>query len=712
MTKRSISSSPRVTKLSRKNSHGDQGYAARASEVWEAVGSCASTMGIHSIAIKLFDLCLSYNPSSIRALIGWSKLLRLNDISLNETIGSQTALRRLSDATDRFAELAKSYEIYKELTECYLLLGLTDQAHQTIQHAIVLNPEISELHLLAGQTLIRAGLRVQAAASLKRALELLPATVSEYLIENVEVARNAHAELAAIAAADGRFEISIEELKMTLQLPPPPLARLNEYVALWCALLTALERAGRIQEALETCERAELAVGVLPRILITHAYLLLLEDDKDKAFEAVRLLNRVVDLEQQESAHMKPKDGQQSGKEAEDDATGDFLPWCLLGKAYTLLFAPRAAYDSYQIALRRASLLPITWLAVGKLYLELKQLPDALAAYSQALRLQLNEDLPGTAAAWDGLSCVYERCDQQLTDAADSCSRASLCFAAYGDQESAREYEQRAQKLKDAAEGKGPVPPLKAPMGVPNYFLRDLVTLLPSERIALIQQSKEKVKPEENAPSNPAVTHAPPVQVATTASPVAKMSTPSHIASTVSPSAPAPNGSVSSAPVGSVLNPAANSEDYHARQNHPDIMAQGAATGVPGQPQYFGLPGPLGHVNPGSQGIYGQYKPNDKLPIQMAHNFPPGRQVWPGQEHLANQLHILHGPPPLHAQFGPPPNGLFPPGQIGPPRQQMAMPPMLGEGYPVAGPHGYVYGQYMPVPGGMLAQVQPYNWRR
>lgn len=710
MTKRSLSSSPRVTKLSRKNSHVDQEYATKVSEVWEAVGACAATMGIHSIAIKLYDLCLSYNPSSLRALIGWSKLLRLNDISLNETIGSQNALRRLSDATDRFADLAKSYEIYKELTECYLLLGLTDQAHQTIQHAIVLNPDIAELHLLAGQTLIRAGLRVQAATSLKRALELLPPTISEYLVENVEVARNAHAELAAISAADGQFEISIEELKMTLQLPPPPLARLNEYVALWCALLTALERAGRIQEALQTCERAELAVGVLPRILITHAYLLLLEDDKDKAFEAVRLLNRVVDLEQQESAHMKPKDGQQPGKDTDDDATGDFLPWCLLGKAYTLLFAPRAAYDSYQIALRRASLLPITWLAVGKLYLELKQLPDALAAYSQALRLQLNEDLPGTAAAWDGLSCVYERCDQQLTDAADSCSRASLCFAAYGDHESAREYEQRAQKLKEAAEGKGPIPPLKSPMGVPNYFLRDLVTLLPSERIALIQQSKDKAKREENGPANAPPVHATPAQTAAATSPSTKINTPNHSGTGA---VPAPNGSGSSAPVGSVLNnmpsTTGNSEEFH-RHSHPDVMNQSAAGPV--QPQYFGVPGPQGHVNPGSQGIYGQYKPSDKLPIQMAHNFPPGRQAWPGQEHLANQLHILHGPPPLHAQFGPPPNGLFPPGQIGPPRQQMAMPPMLGEGYPVAGPHGYVYGQYMPVPGGMLAQVQPYNWRR
>lgn len=697
--KRSLTTSPRVSKLSRKNSQGEQSYASKAAEVWEAVGACAATMGIHAIAIKLYDLCLNYNPTSIKALVGWSRLLRLNDISLNETIGSQTALRRLSEATDRFGELAKSYEVYRELTESYLLLGLTDQAHQTIQHAIALNPDISELHLLLGQTLIRAGHRVQAAAALKRALELLPSAISDYLGEDVEVARNSHAELAAIAAADGLFDVSIEELKMTLQLPPPPLARLNEYVALWCALSTALERAGRIQEALEACERAELAVGVLPRILITHAYLLLLEEDKDKAFEAVRLLNRVVDLEQQESAHSKPKEGQPHKKDVGEDASGDFLPWCLLGKAYTLLYAPRAAYDSYQIALRRASLLPITWLAVGKLYLELKQLPDALAAYSQALRLQLNEDLPGTAAAWDGLSCVYERCDQQLTDAADSCSRASLCFAAYGDSDSAAEYEERAKLLKDAAEGKGPIPPLKTPMGVPNYFLRELVTLLPSERIAIIQQAKDKAKAEEVANANPAVAG----NTTTSASPSTNMVSTQNVNGNAAPIG-TPNGSHPTTVGG------AAPEEYNSgRQNHADTVPNVSASQP--QPQYVNLPAQP-HSLPSAQGVYGHYKPNEKLPIQMAHNFPPGRQVWPGQEHLGNQPHLLHGPPPLNSQFGPPPAGMYPPGQYGPPRQSMGMPQMPSEGYPVAGPHGYVYGQYMPVPGGMLAQVQPYNWRR
>ena len=711
MAKRSYSASPRVVKLSRRNSSSAESYATTVSDVWETVGACAPTMDIGAVAIKLYEMCLNHHPSSIKALIGWSKLLRLNDISFNETVGTQAALCRLTEATDRFPELAKSYEIYMELTECYLLLGLTDQAHQTIQHALVLQPNITELRLLLGQTLVRAGLLVPAAASLKRAIALLPPSISEYLTKNVEVARKAHAELAAVAAADGNFGTAIEELKLTLQLPPPQLARLNEYVALWCALLTALERAGRIPEALEACEQAELKVGSSPRITITHAYLLLLEEDKEKAYEAVRLLNHVVRLEQQETAQLEPQNDQQRKSDNQVDAKGDFLPWCLLGKAYTVLGSPRAAYDSYQIALRIASLLPITWLAVGKLFLELKQLPDALAAFSQALRLQLNEDLPGTAAAWDGLGCVYERCDQQLTDAADSCSRASACFAAYGDTESAREYKERAQKLKDAAEGKGSVPPLKSPMGVPNNFLRDLVTLLPCERIALIQQAKAGENASATA-SGASVAHRANGAVASGSPNVSQ-----HVSGTSgangATSANDANGNgktVSPNTATATVHPKTAVEDATGRPGHPKLLNGSAVAQM--QPQYYSMPGiPPGHAHLASPGSYGAYKPNDNLPMQMVHSFPPERPMWPGQEHLAEQPYILHGPPPLHTQFGPLPKEMYLQGQLGPHRLPM-IPAILAEGYPVAGSHGYLYGPKIPVAGGMLAQMQPYNWHR
>lgn len=665
------------------------------------MGNCAITIGMIGVAMKLFESALTHTPASVEALIGWSYLLRMNDISANETVGSQTSIQRLTQAADVYPDLTKSLKYYRELTECYLLVGLNDQAHQLIQLAMQLKPNDPALCLLLAQTLIRAGARAQAANALTHCLLLLPLLLAEFSKVDVETARNAHAELAAIAAADGNIELLIAELTATLLLPPPPLARADEYIALWCAFATAEERANRIDEALEACERAEVAVGPSPRILITHAYLLLLNYDKANAEKAVDLLTKVVEAEPQELREPK-----ESG-EGNENSPGDFLPWYLLGKAYNLLDSPRAAYDSYQIALRRASSLPITWLAVGKLYLELKQLPDALAAYSQALRLQVNENLPGTAAAWEGLSCVYERCDDQLTDAADACSRAAMCFRAFQDNEAAEYYFNRAKKLQAAAMGNGPVPPLTQPLGVPNYFLRDLVTLLPSERIAFVQGTNKA--PKGDAKRNGAA--------ASSQEPPAGRDMYQNYGS-----------SSYSEPPYAARNPQAGP----AERMHPmgrTIPQPMPPQPMPPQPQQFhSSPAPPHPAYPPERTpqpvhqLAQPFKPDSKLPGQPGQptQLPlPAPRQWALQEQLAHQPpHMYQGQVPLQGLYPPPPNGMMSPPSIaqGQGRSPLAHPHVMAEGYPVANHPGYVYGQYMPMHGGMLAHVQPYagttNWRQ
>ncbi|GEQ71813.1 hypothetical protein JCM33374_g5499 [Metschnikowia sp. JCM 33374] len=715
MPKRSQPASPRVKK--RKHSRQNSGaginynYSIKASETWTALGSCASTMGIHHLALKAFESALAHSPGSLPTLLGWSHSLRMNDVSVNETVGCQAALQRLTKAAEQFPELTKSAAFFKELTECYLLVNLNDQAQQAIQQAIQLSPQDASLFLLSAQALIRMNARAQAASSLTHCLKLLPKSLSLFTPTDIETARTAHAELAAIAAADGNIESSINELTATLMLPPPSLARVNEHIALWCALATALERANKIPEALDACERAEAAVGSSPRILITHAYLLLLDESKPRAERAVKLLTRVVESEPRVNKQKEPE-----GPDAvPEDTSGDFLPWCLLGKAYTLLDSPRAAYDSYQIALRRADGSPITWLAVGKLYLELKQLPDALAAYSQALRLQLNENSPGTAAAWDGLSCVYERCDDQLGDAADACARAAMCFQAYGDAKSAEFYENRAKNLRLAAQGKAPVPEWSEPVGVPNYFLRDLVNLLPNERIAFVKNTNKtesvdggQPKPHGGSPGS--------------ADRKAEQAKGRHPYGTTQFSENPYHARTVSLP-------------YNGRQTHPyEAIPRGASvvpnTPPPGHPQYVhaGTPSNAAQAGidrsstqPPTYALGPPYKPDTKSPApahqQMQH---PGRHYWQGHEPVGSPAHpMLRGPPPISAQYGPPPAVMSPPsvpqGPAGPHRSPVALPQVAAEGYPMAVPPGYAYGQYMPMHGGMVAQVQPYggaHWRR
>lgn len=610
MAKRSASTLPRTTKRTHRDAAAE--YAGGVVETWTAIGLFAATMGIVAAAARAYELVLLHRPASVEALVGWLRLLRAADQQNGDHAGTLRAIARLVAAAEQHADAVRLAAFFRELTECHLQLGLNEQAGVYVQQAVALEPRDAGLQLLLAQTLIRLGARAAAAAALKVLLLLLPLLLAEFSKSDIETARSAHAELAAIAAADGNIDLSISELTATLLLPPPPANRTDEYTALWCAFATAKERANRIPEALEACERAEAAVGPLPRILITHGYLLLLSETRLHAEKAVKLLARVVEAEPPE---WRARDAQEKSGE---DLPGDFLPWYLLGKAYTVLEAPRAAYDAYQIALRRALTLPTTWLAVGKLYLELKQLPDALAAYSQALRLQPHENLPGTAAAWDGLACVYERCDEQLADATDACLRAAMCFRAVGDVENAEYYEDRLARLLAAAQKKGPVPELGQPLGVPSYFLRDLVTLLPSERIAFVQgqghapaQLQAQPQPQPQQPPQQ-----PPSQAQTPNGPGA-------------PGAPAPAPPVQGAPPG-MLHP--NVPLHHLGQGSPTPRAQApyGFHGSPMPPDLKLLPPPVPwrepHLYQPPPGFNGMMTPPpgaQHSPLPPPQNYPP-----------------------------------------------------------------------------------------
>jgi tetratricopeptide (TPR) repeat protein len=630
-------------------------YKSLATETWIACGTCANSLGLILPAIRSFENAVQHDPSNLRALTGLSYSLRLNDINLNETVGSQSSIEKLNRSLELYPSLLKESVIFKELAECYLLVGLNDQAHQSIQTAIQLAPTDPALWLLSAQTLIRAGVRSHAAGSLTHCLSILPDSLARFSSTDIETARAAHAELAAIAAADGNIELSIAELTATLSLPPPPLSRIDEHIALWCALSTARERANDIPGAIAACESAESAVGNSPRILMTHAYLLLLltQNQKYSAGLAIHLLSKIIDLEKEKEKEVEHPNGD-----------GDFLPWYLLGKAYSLVDQPRLAYDSYQVALRRASNSPITWLAVGKLYLELKQLSDALAAYSQALRLQFDEGSPGTATAWDGLSCVYERCDDQLMDASDACTRSASCFKSIGDIKNAAFFEQRSRQLASASKKEGPAPALRDPPDVPNFVLRDLVALLPSERISFVQGPQ----PQEQQPQQPQ---------------------------------PTPN----------------------LQQSPPRAMTQHTPQQGPAQHYQQQQQTPQQHIYSVPPNFKQEHKsPSQQLPPHLPHP-PPG---WSPNDHSQQpQYFFQQGPPPGPHQGHPghqlqDPNGAPLRSPSNHPQMMQNGPyPMGAPGPPPPPPPGYAYGQYIPMQGGVGSHLQQQqyappinNWRR
>ncbi|KAM9888206.1 hypothetical protein OXX79_013073, partial [Metschnikowia pulcherrima] len=94
MPKRSQPASPRISKRRASGLLVNHNYAMKATETWTSLGSCASTMGIHHLALKAFEAALAHSPNSLPTLLGWSHSLRMNDVSVNETVGCQAALQR------------------------------------------------------------------------------------------------------------------------------------------------------------------------------------------------------------------------------------------------------------------------------------------------------------------------------------------------------------------------------------------------------------------------------------------------------------------------------------------------------------------------------------------------------------------------------------------------------------------------------------------
>ncbi|ODV96668.1 hypothetical protein PACTADRAFT_24820, partial [Pachysolen tannophilus NRRL Y-2460] len=477
-------------------------FARGAFDTWITCGKCATTFGLLNLAITSFDSALKYDPSNNVALVGLASSLRTSDLNRNQAAGSQKSVELLTTSVQQFPELGNDSNIWKEIAECHLITGTPEQAHNALQRALQLEPNDASLWLLNGQSLVRGGAVSHAVDSLKRCLSCLSPDQESFTKEDIDIARAAHAELAAIFAADGNIEMASNELSATLALPPPPFGRVDEHAALFCALATARERAGDIVGALAACDGAHRAIGDNPRVLITHAYLLLLrESPYFNPSHAIMLLEKVVSFEGK------------SGPCIPESNSDDFLPWYLLGYAYTLVDSFRSAYDAYQIALRRAPSYPLPWLAVGSLYLNLGQLADALSAYSQAARLQINENnspvsvssSAASAAAWEGLADVYERCDDQANDSADSCLRAASCYRAAGDIASARKAEERAEILKRVAKGEISAPSFNEPPEIPQVLLRDLVPLSQSERVEILKETTiEKVALDNNAASQQA----------------------------------------------------------------------------------------------------------------------------------------------------------------------------------------------------------------
>ncbi|KAH3685781.1 hypothetical protein WICPIJ_003244 [Wickerhamomyces pijperi] len=462
-------------------------------ETWNTIGNCALAIQQYLIALSSFDSSLRSKPDDVDALIGLSKALKMrrNRDRDDPRVSLKQAAGLLISAIQNFpGNLTNEISIWKELAETHIETRDLEQAHLAINRGLnskgedtVANEEHRiSLLLLSSDVSIRLS-DLQYASSQLQTVKSYLSTKPSFNEFQLDTARETHHKLAAIANIEGHYKVATTEIQKVLTFSPPPPSRIEEYASYWNFLMIVREKAGDLEGALRISENAIEKVGFVPGVLIVTAYLHLIPNTSYyDPMTAVQLLESALNQEKitdtvKFNVSCKPAE--------EYEETGNFIGWYLLGKAFSYIDAPRQAYDAFQVALRKGPSSPLPWLAVGSLYLSMNQLPDSLAAYSQAAKLLVDDNsiasATANAAAWEGLACVYERCDDQAHDAADACNRASSCFRVAGNISAALLFEQRADILSATARGELPAPPLREPPNAPIDLLRDLMILTPKE---------------------------------------------------------------------------------------------------------------------------------------------------------------------------------------------------------------------------------------
>lgn len=460
-------------------------YELVASQTWAQIGFCSLALNLFKIAIKSFDNSLRHLPDNVDSIIGLSKALKLDREGNSSIIGYKHSTELIISAIQQFPNLNNDGKLWRELSESHLGLKEYEQAHQAITRALNLYPNDPELLYLNSEILMRSKNYDYVKHILHTILSIYQNKENELVTElDHEIIRNTHAKLGALFVLENNFKFAINEYKLAISSPlPTSTAKFEEYASIWISFALLKERLNQLDEAFQIINDAIKLIGNIPRLLIANAYFLLIPTTK--------FFDPTVAIQLLESAINKQR-------QAEEEDETDFLTWYLLGRAYSLIDSARQAYDTFQISLGKGPSSPLPWLAVGSLYLKLGQLPDALAAYSQAARLQVDgpeatiSQIIASATAWDGLACVYERCDDQAHDAADACLRTA------GDLRASSQSEQRAHSLTAAARGEAPPPALKGPPDTPVVLLRDFIGLSSKE----INESCQEIIQQE-APANP-----------------------------------------------------------------------------------------------------------------------------------------------------------------------------------------------------------------
>lgn len=449
-----------------------------ACEVWINCAKYASALGSYNLAIANYEKALEINPSNVYALCGLSYLMRKINASNVEVF---KIIENFKKCFKIYPNLVKNYLVFKELAELYLVIGMDDFAFHSVQTAIQLSPLDSSLWLSCSKILMKSGNLYEAAGTLAHCLSFLTKDIFQLTYSELETAKSAYMNLALISFFNGHYSHSIYNLNKALSYPNSLMTKTEDQVIIVCALILSKETIDDLDDAFKICESAINTFGFVPKLSLVYAYLLILRNKQNDSKKAILLLSKIINVKNKSINKHKTETS--------------FLNWLLLGNAYLIIDHPKLAYESYQIALQKAPNFFITWLFIGKLYLELDQLCDALSAYSQVLKLKIENSLFAYLFAWEGLSCVYERCENQLIHASNAYFILSSCYESLGDLKNYEFFKKRAEVLMDAHNNKCKPPPLRKPSEIPNFIIRELILIHLTNMKFFLSQIENNVQP-------------------------------------------------------------------------------------------------------------------------------------------------------------------------------------------------------------------------
>lgn len=273
-------------------------------ELWLRCGNLALSLNNnYNISISCFQSALGYNPESKFALNGLVVYLSINEI---------------------------------------------EKCHTVLTTALGFSKNNPSLWLALGKCFNKMNMPRDAVNALTNALYLLPKELID--VNEIDVARSVHLELAIIILNDGDVESAKAELGIISSLPKPD----DEKVLQACfelseKLIIHFFKYGNLLNAIWVCEAFERINEKNSQISLFHAYFLLNSDAP--SYDILRARRLLINSIRSDPSYKQSQNLMAFIKSNQ----GDFLPWLLLTECYFFLNFTTTMLDCFTVSLTKCT---------------------------------------------------------------------------------------------------------------------------------------------------------------------------------------------------------------------------------------------------------------------------------------------------------------------------------------------------------------------